>query len=95
LGLFQLNGNTAPNSIVENLGRHDTAKPELQELCARFAEALAAFQCKEWHRAMSLFAEITSKYDEDRTSHFYWSCSQRYAQEDVHIGPVCIQMSEK
>jgi adenylate cyclase len=95
LGLFQLKGKTDPTSIVEILGRRDAAKPELQDLCARFAEALAAFQCKEWHRAMSLFETIVSKYHEDRTSHFYWSCSQRYAQEDVHIGPVCIQMSEK
>jgi adenylate cyclase len=96
LGLFQLKGKTDPTSIVEILGHHDTAKPELQDLCERFAEALAAFQCKEWHRANSLFEALASKYNEDRTSHFYWSCSQKYAHErPVHAGPVCIRMSEK
>jgi hypothetical protein len=71
-------------------------KPEHQDICAQFAEGLAAFQHKEWLRAASLFEAIARKYVDDGPSRFYWACSKRYAVEaPIYEGPAVIQMDEK
>ena len=96
LGAFRLRGKADPTSIFEILGRHDGARPEHLDLCARFAEGLAAFQRKEWGRAAILFESISKLYVEDGPSRFYWVHSQRYAEEaPAFEGAAVIQMSEK
>jgi adenylate cyclase len=96
LGAFRLRGKADPTSIFEILGRHDGARPEHLDLCARFAEGLAAFQRKEWGRAAILFESISKLYVEDGPSRFYWAHSQRYAEEaPAFEGAAVIQMSEK
>src|SRR5262249_9169919 len=96
LGAFRLRGKADTTSIFEILGRHDRARAEHLDLCARFAEGLAAFQRKEWRRAAALFEAISKIYVEDGPSKVYWAHSQRYAAEDpVLDGAAVIQMSEK
>jgi adenylate cyclase len=96
LGAFRLRGKADPTSIFEILGRHDGARAEHLDLCARFAEGLAAFQRKEWQRATILFESISKLYVEDGPSRFYWAHSQRYAEEaPAFEGAAVIQMSEK
>jgi adenylate cyclase len=96
LGAFRLRGKTDPTSIFEILGRHDSARAEHLDLCARFAEALAAFQRKEWSRAASLFEEITKIHINDGPSRFYWAHCQNYtAEPPATDGPAVIHMYEK
>ena len=96
LGSFRLRGKTDVTSIFEILGRHDGARAEHLDLCARFAEGLAAFQRKEWSVATGLFEEITKIHIDDGPSRFYWLHSQKYAAEPpTHDGPAVIHMYEK
>jgi adenylate cyclase len=96
LGAFRLRGKTDPTSIFEILGRHDSARAEHLDLCARFAEALAAFQRKEWSRAARLFEEITKIHINDGPSRFYWAHCQNYtAEPPATDGPAVIHMYEK
>ena len=96
LGLFRLSGKAEPTSIFEILGRHECAKAEHLDLCARFAEGLAVFQHKEWERAASLFEAIAKSYVDDGPSRFYWAQSQKYAGETpAHEGAAVIHMYEK
>jgi adenylate cyclase len=96
LGLFRLRGKADPTSIFEILGRHNWARAEHIDLCSRFAEALAAFQRKEWQRAASLFEAISKSYVDDGPSRFYWAHSQKYAAEaPTFEGAAVIHMFEK
>jgi adenylate cyclase len=95
LGWFRLRGKADPTSIIEILGRKESASAEHLDLCARFAEGLAVFQRKEWERAASLFEAITKSYD-DGPSRFYWAHSQKYAAlASNYDGPALIHMYEK
>ena len=96
LGSFRLRGKTDPTSVFEILGRKDSARAEHLDLCAQFAEGLAAFQRKEWLRAASLFEAITKSFVDDGPSRFYWAHSQKYAAETpTYDGPAVIHMYEK
>jgi adenylate cyclase len=96
LGAFRLRGKADPTSIFEILGRQDNARAEHLDLCARFAEGLAAFQRKDWQRAAILFEAISKLYVEDGPSRFYWAHSQRYAMDaPAFEGAAVIQMSDK
>jgi adenylate cyclase len=96
LGLFRLRGKTDPTSVFEILGKKESARAEQLDLCAQFAEGLAAFQRKEWLHAASLFEAITKRFVDDGPSRFYWACSQKYAAErQMYDGPAVVQMDEK
>lgn len=96
LGLFRLSGKTDPTSVVEILGRKNSARPEQLDLCSQFAEGLAVFQRREWLLAGGLFEAITNRFVDDGPSRFYLACSQRYAAETPNdAGPPVIQMYEK
>ena len=96
LGAFRLRGKTDPTFICEILGRKEGARAQHLDLCAQFAEGLAAFQRKEWHRAASLFEAIIKIHVDDGPSRFYWTHSQRFATEvPAYDGPAFIHMHEK
>jgi adenylate cyclase len=96
LGAFRLRGKTDPTSVFEILGRKESARSEHLDLCAQFAEGLAAFQRKEWLRAASVFESITERFVDDGPSRFYWAYSQKYAVESpIYDGPAVIHMHEK
>lgn len=96
LGSFRLRGKTDPTSVCEILGRKDSARAEHLDLCAQFADGLAAFQRKEWLRAASVFEAITKSFADDGPSRFYWAHSQKYAAETpIYDGPAVIHMHEK
>jgi adenylate cyclase len=96
LGLFRLRGKTDPTSVFEILGKKESARAEQLDLCAQFADGLAAFQRKEWLHAASLFEAITKRFVDDGPSRFYWACSQKYAAElQMYDGPAVVQMDEK
>jgi adenylate cyclase len=86
LGLFRLSGKSNPTSVVEVLGRKESANVDQLDLCSQFAEGLAVFERKEWSHAASLFEAITKRFGDDGPSRFYLSCSQRYAAEALN-GP--------
>jgi adenylate cyclase len=96
LGSFRLRGKADPTSVCEILGRKESARAEHLHLCAQFAEGLAAFQRKEWHRAASLFEAIVKIHVDDGPSRFYWVYSQKCAAETpAYDGPAFIHMHEK
>lgn len=96
LGAFRLRGKMDPTFICEILGRKEGARAQHLDLCAQFAEGLAAFQRKEWHRAASLFEAIIKIHVDDGPSRFYWTHSQRFATEvPAYDGPAFIHMHEK
>jgi adenylate cyclase len=96
LGAFRLRGKTDPTSVFEILGRKESARVEHLDLCAQFAEGLAAFQRKDWLRAASMFEAITKSFVDDGPSRFYWAYSRKYAVESpIYDGPAVIHMHEK
>lgn len=96
LGSFRLRGKTDPTSVFEILGRQDRAGVEHIDLCAQFAEGLAAFQRKEWLRAATLFEAVAARFAGDGPSRFYWLRCQKYSSEPPSDdGPAIIHMEEK
>lgn len=96
LGAFRLKGKTDPTSVFEILDRQDRARTEHVDLCAQFAEGLAAFQRKEWLRAASLFEAVTERFAEDGPSRYYQLRCQKYSSEPPSDDePAIIHMEEK
>jgi adenylate cyclase len=96
LGLFRLKGKTDPTFVCEILGKKEAAKPEHLDLCAQFADGLAAFQRKEWLAAASVFEAINKSFSDDGPSRFYWARCQKYALDpSLNDRPVIIQMDDK
>jgi hypothetical protein len=66
------------------------------DLCAQFAEGLAAFQRKDWATAAALFESITTRFVEDGPSRYYWLRCQKYVSEPPpEDWPAVIHMEEK
>ncbi len=96
LGAFRLKGKTDPTSVFEILDRQDRARTEHVDLCAQFAEGLAAFQRKEWLRAASLFEAVAERFAEDGPSRYYRLRCQKYSSEPPSDDePAIIHMEEK
>ncbi|MGQ0456331.1 MAG: CHASE2 domain-containing protein [Hyphomicrobium sp.] len=79
LGLFKFSGKAMPTNVFEIVGSKGAVRSDQLLLCADFAEALAAFQRKEWRRASRLFEAIAARFPVDRPSQFYMRRSQEYA----------------
>jgi adenylate cyclase len=95
LGLIRLKGKMDPTWVCEILGKKEGAKREHLDLCAQFAEGLAAFQRKEWLGAAGLFQAVNKSFSDDGPSKFFWERCQKYALDPPFEGPVIIQMDEK
>jgi len=96
LGAFRLRGKAEPTSVFEILGRRDSVTSKHLDLCAQFAEGLAAFQRKDWATAAALFESMTKRFVEDGPSRYYWLRCQKYAGEPPPDDwPAVIHMEEK
>jgi adenylate cyclase len=96
LGSFRLKGKSDPTSVCEVLGGKERASAEHFNLCAHFAEALSAFQRKEWSRAASLFESAVARFSDDGPSRYYWLRCRKYESEPPSDNePVVIHMEEK
>ena len=96
LGSFRLLGKSDPTSIVEIMAKRNAAGAEQLDVCARFGEALAAFQSQQWSRAAELFDAILERTADDGPSRFYLSRCRKYLAEDtIQPHPTIIQMDDK
>ena len=96
LGAFRLRGKAEATSVFEILGRRDGVMTKHLDLCAQFAEGLAAFQRKDWATAAALFESMTKSFVEDGPSRYYWLRCQKYASEPPpEDWPAVIHMEEK
>ncbi|HEB75504.1 MAG TPA: adenylate/guanylate cyclase domain-containing protein [Nitrospirae bacterium] len=71
LGSFILYGKVKPVRVFELVSRADRVTGDEQELCFRFAEALAAFRERRWDCAERMFSDIIGRYGEDGPSRYY------------------------
>jgi adenylate cyclase len=96
LGSFRLLGKADATSVIEILGRRNTASADQQALCAEFADALAAFQAQKWSEATALFEAATERFADDGPSRFYLNRCRRYvAEPPIQAEPTVIQMEAK
>ena len=80
LGAFLLAGKSKPVVVHELLGRQADATSRERDLCAAFAEALAAYRDGSWKEACELFRECTRAHGEDGPSRFYERLCEQYAE---------------
>jgi adenylate cyclase len=96
LGSFRLVGKSDPTSIVEIMGKRMMASAEQLELCARFADALAAFQNEHWSTAAELLDAILDRTGDDGPTRFYLSRCRKYLAEGATPAePTIIRMDDK
>lgn len=70
LGTFVLPGKARPLEIHELVGPEASASPDQTALCAAFAEALTAYEAREWEEAGRRFRALVDKHD-DGPARFY------------------------
>ena len=81
LGSFQLKGRAEITPVAQVLALGRDATPEQFRLCARFAEALSAFEAHRWQRARELFGSILADWPDDGPTRFYLlRCAQILAE---------------
>jgi adenylate cyclase len=90
LGRFQLKGRAEATPIAEILALGAHATPQQFQLCARFAEALSAFEAHQWQRAHDLFDGILADCPDDGPARFFAArCQQIIAgsepEEDLDV----------
>jgi adenylate cyclase len=96
LGLFRLRGKTEPTSVYEIVTRRDSATAQHLDLCAQFAEGLAAFEHKQWSRAAQVFESALARYEQDGPSRYYWQRCQEFSRQPPPAdAPAIIDMIEK
>jgi adenylate cyclase len=96
LGRFQLKGRTEATPIVEILALRAHATPQQSQLCARFSEALSAFQTHRWQQAQDLFEAILRDWSDDHPARFYAAqCRQIMAGGEPEADPDVIKMDMK
>lgn len=96
LGSFRLAGKSDPTAIVEIMAKRNSASSEQLDLCARFADALAAFVGQHWATAADLFTAILERTADDGPSQFYASLCSRYVNQGlIPDEPGIIQMTDK
>ncbi len=96
LGRFHLFGKSDPSSVVEILAKKTDATDEEIDKCARFAEALQAYNRRQWVEATKFFAAILSEFPKDRPTHFYLERCQRYRKDEPSGNdPTIIRMESK
>ncbi|MCZ6604675.1 MAG: adenylate/guanylate cyclase domain-containing protein [Alphaproteobacteria bacterium] len=96
LGRFQLFGKSDPSSVVEILAKKTDVTDEEIDKCARFAEALQAYNRRQWTEAATCFAAVLSEYPQDRPAHFYLERCRRYLKDEPSgDDPTIIRMESK
>lgn len=77
LGEFPLRGRRNTMGILELIGRLDGAAPEQVQLCARFAEAKAAYDAADLERARAGFQSILQDFPGDGPSAYFLRLVER------------------
>ena len=95
LGSFRLLGKADPTSVVEIIGKRSIARAEQLDLCARFADALAAFQSQQWSAAAELFATIVESGDDGPSGFYLTRCRRYLSLSPLPAEPTIIQMDDK
>jgi adenylate cyclase len=96
LGMFRLLGKADPTSVVEILGLRSGVRTDQLDLCALFADALAAFRAEQWMAAAGLFESILERFPDDGPSRFYMGRCRNYAAAaPAHDEPTVIEMADK
>ena len=96
LGRFLLAGRPGELAIVEIVGRKESIDRATQDLCERFAGALAVFQTGNLEQAGRLFQAISSDYPSDGPTRYYRRlCSGDAALVVSASGPPTIRIDTK
>lgn len=96
VGRFVLVGKATPLPVLEVIAEREKADANQVRLCARFAEALDAFQRQQWTQAGDLFETILRDYPEDGPSRFYLArCRDHQVQPPQSEDPTAIYMNAK
>jgi adenylate cyclase len=81
LGTFVLAGKSQPIVIFEIMRRRDSIPAEQQDLCARFASALAAYRQGSWDEAALLLQECLGIAADDGPSSYYLKLCEQYLKQ--------------
>jgi adenylate cyclase len=96
LGRFRLVGKSDPSSVVEVVAKMTDATDEEVNKCARFADAIQAFNLRQWAGAAKCFAAVLLEFPNDRPTHFYLERCWRYLKDEPSSGdPTIIRMESK
>jgi adenylate cyclase len=96
LGEFRFVGKEGATAVVEVLGRSDAADADRLELCARFAEALAALRAGDFANAGAAFEALLERHPDDGPSRYYANHCRRCAHDGVPDGdPTVIRLDVK
>jgi adenylate cyclase len=71
VGTYRFKNKTELLRIWEIVGVREQAAPRLEELCERFADALASFEARRWQEACERFAILCEAYPEDAAARFW------------------------
>lgn len=78
LGKFMLKGKAQPTVVYELLSRVEEADEMQKEVCAIFAEGLAAFRQRLWDEAAAKFQVLRSNFGADGPAVFYLNLCEQY-----------------
>ncbi|MER0204986.1 MAG: adenylate/guanylate cyclase domain-containing protein [Nitrosomonas sp.] len=73
LGSFLLPGRTKPVDLLELIAYRQSANKQQLWLCEIFANALNAYQLKQWNEARQYFHEILEVFPADGPTHYFLS----------------------
>jgi adenylate cyclase len=77
-GSFRLKGKTIPIRLHELWCRMEESDERQRDVCATFAEGLAAFQRGAWDEAEGMFRRVIERLEEDGPSRFYLGLCENY-----------------
>jgi adenylate cyclase len=95
VGRFVLAGRPGELAIVEIFGRREAVDQATNELCQRFAEALAVFDSADLAQAGRLFHAIAADYPSDGPARFYQHLCSDHAVAVPGSGPPVIRIDTK
>ncbi len=78
LGAFRLKGKGKPLGLHELLNRAEPIDQTQREICAMFAEGLAAFRGRSWEQAKATFTQCIDFAGKDGPSQFYLTLCEQY-----------------
>jgi adenylate cyclase len=83
VGTYRFKNKTELLRIWEIVGMREQAAPRLEELCERFADALANVEAHRWQEACERFAILCEAYPEDAAARFWHErCRARPSAQD-------------
>ncbi len=87
LGHFVFVGKQADTQVFEIVAYRESASPRQLELCARFQEALDAFESERWQHAGQMFEQLLTDYPSDDPSKLYRNRCREYAARPPDFEP--------